>query len=46
LRVEAFNLFNTPLFTGVSRSFGASGFGQITSAQAERELQLGVKFYF
>ncbi|MBI3695812.1 MAG: TonB-dependent receptor [Acidobacteria bacterium] len=45
-RAEAFNIFNTPLFTGVGRTLGAATFGKITSAQAERELQLGLKFYF
>ena len=46
LRAEAFNLFNTPLFTGVGRTLGTATFGKITAAQAERELQMGLKFYF
>jgi hypothetical protein len=45
-RAEAFNIFNTPLFTGVGRTLGTSTFGKITAAQAERELQMGLKFYF
>ena len=45
-RAEAFNIFNTPLFTGVGRTFGTTTFGKITAAQAERELQMGLKFYF
>jgi hypothetical protein len=45
-RFEAFNVFNTPVFTGVGRILGNPTFGVITAAQAERELQLGLKFYF
>jgi hypothetical protein len=45
-RAEAFNIFNTPLFTGVGRTLGAATFGKITAAQAERELQMGLKLYF
>ena len=45
-RAEVFNIFNTPLFTGVGRVLGTATFGKITAAQAERELQMGLKFYF
>jgi hypothetical protein len=45
-RAEAFNIFNTPVFTGVGRTLGNPTFGKITAAQAERELQMGLKFYF
>ncbi len=45
-RVEAFNIFNRPLFTGVGRTLGNSTFGKITAAESEREMQLGLKFYF
>ena len=45
-RAEVFNIFNTPLFTGVGRTLGNPTFGKITAAQAERELQMGLKFYF
>ena len=45
-RAEAFNLFNTPLFQGVSRSLGSATFGKVTSSQYERELQMGLKLYF
>jgi hypothetical protein len=45
-RAEAFNLFNTPLFQGVTRTLGSPTFGRVTSSQYERELQLALKFYF
>jgi hypothetical protein len=45
-RAEAFNLTNTPLFTTVGRSLGTSTFGKITAAEAEREMQFALKFYF
>ena len=45
-RAEAFNLFNTPLFQGVSRTLGSATFGKVTSSQYERELQMGLKLYF
>jgi hypothetical protein len=45
-RTEFFNLTNTPLFTTVGRTLGQSDFGRITAAQAEREIQFGLKFYF
>ena len=45
-RAEAFNLFNTPLFQGVSRSLGSATFGKVTSSQYERELEIGLKLYF
>jgi len=45
-RAEAFNLFNTPLFQGVSRSLGSATFGKVTSSQYERELEMGLKLYF
>jgi hypothetical protein len=45
-RAEVFNLTNTPLFSGVANTLGASNFGTITAAQASREIQLGLKFYF
>jgi hypothetical protein len=45
-RAEVFNLTNTPLFSGVGNTLGQSIFGTITAAQAEREIQLGLKFYF
>jgi hypothetical protein len=45
-RAETFNLTNTPVFTGVGNSLGTATFGTITAAQAEREVQLGLKFIF
>ena len=45
-RAEAFNIANTPLFTQVGNSLGGSSFGKITAAQAERQVQFGLKFYF
>jgi hypothetical protein len=45
-RAEAFNLSNTPLFTQVGASLGGSSFGKITTAQAERQIQFGLKLYF
>jgi hypothetical protein len=45
-RAEAFNLTNTPLFTGVGNTLGATNFGTITTAQAARQIQLGLKLYF
>jgi hypothetical protein len=45
-RTEAFNLSNTPVFTAVGNSLGGSSFGKITAAQAERQVQFGLKLYF
>jgi hypothetical protein len=45
-RTEAFNISNTPLFTQVGNSLGGSSFGRITTAQAERQVQFALKFYF
>jgi hypothetical protein len=45
-RTEAFNISNTPLFTTVGNSLGGSSFGKITAAQAERQVQFALKFYF
>ena len=45
-RAESFNLTNHPFFTGVGNTLGQSTFGTITAAQNEREMQLGMKFYF
>jgi hypothetical protein len=45
-RAETFNLTNTPLFTSVGRTLGTSTFGKITAAEAEREVQFVLKFYF
>jgi carboxypeptidase family protein len=46
LRLETFNTWNHTQFNGVSNNFGASNFGQFTSAFDPRILQLGGKVYF
>jgi hypothetical protein len=46
LRFESFNTFNHTEYNGMNSSFGASQFGQITSAQDSRKLELGGKFVF
>ena len=46
LRWETFNVWNHTQFNQVSNNFGASNFGQFTSAFDPRVLQLGVKLYF
>jgi len=46
LRGEFYNLTNTPIFGAPSRSVDSATFGQLTSAQGERNVQLGLKFYF
>jgi hypothetical protein len=46
LRFESFNTFNHFEYNGVGASFGASNFGQITSAWDPRVLELGGKFVF
>ncbi len=46
-RVEAFNLFNTPRFGQPDSTIGDQFFGQVFSqANASREIQLALKFYF
>jgi len=46
LRLETFNVWNHTQFNQVSTNFGASNFGQFTSAFDPRVLQLGIKLYF
>lgn len=46
LRVEAFNLTNTPPLGAPNAVFASPGFGSITSAGDPRVLQLGVKLNF
>jgi hypothetical protein len=46
LRVEAFNLTNTPPLGAPAAVLGAPGFGSITSAGDPRVVQLGVKLSF
>ncbi len=45
-RAEAFNLTNTPAFNGPVRNINSPTFGEISSAQGERNVQLALKFYF
>ena len=46
LRVEAFNLTNTPPLGAPNGVLGAPGFGSITTAGDPRVVQLGVKVHF
>ena len=47
LRGEAFNLTNTPIFASpASQTITSSLFGQIRSAQGERNIQLALRFVF
>jgi len=46
LRFESFNTFNHTEFNNFNDSFGAIQFGQITSTQDPRVLELGGKFVF
>jgi hypothetical protein len=36
----------SPIFTNIGNSLGGANFGRATAAEAEREMQLGLKFYF
>lgn len=46
IRGDAFNAFNHPNFDGVSTTFGAGNFGQVTSARQPRSMQVSAKFEF
>jgi len=46
VRVEAFNLLNTPPFANPGVTFGTATFGVITSAGDARVVQLAAKFLF
>jgi hypothetical protein len=50
-RIDASNVFNTPIFNfgdefGGQHTQGAANFGQITSSQGARNMQLGLKYRF
>jgi len=45
-RVESFNVANHPNFLQPSQTFGVPGFGSITSAEAPRQVQFGLKIRF
>ena len=46
MRVEAFNLLNQARFGQPGNNITAATFGQITSAEDGRIIQLGVKYSF
>jgi outer membrane receptor protein involved in Fe transport len=46
LRLEAFNAFNTARFNQPGNQIGSPTFGQITSADEGRIIQLGIKYAF
>ena len=46
LRVDAFNVTNTPHFNNPNGSFGSSTFGQVTSAFGERLVRFGARLLF
>jgi outer membrane receptor protein involved in Fe transport len=46
LRVEGFNIFNQPRFGQPNGVIGTAPFGQITSAEDGRIVQLGIKYIF
>ena len=46
LRVEGFNILNQPRFGQPNGTFGSATFGQITSAEDGRVIQLGLKYTF
>jgi hypothetical protein len=46
VRVEAFNVLNTPAFGNPNGVLGSSGFGSITTAGDPRVIQLAVKYAF
>jgi hypothetical protein len=46
-RAEAFNLTNTPTFNSpASRNINVATFGEISTSQGERNIQMALKFYF
>jgi hypothetical protein len=46
IRLEAFNLTNTPPLGAPNGVFGSAAFGTITTAGDGRVLQIGVKYLF
>jgi hypothetical protein len=46
LRIDVFNLFNTPQFGTPGRTLGTPAFGVISSAGPGRQVQLGTRFVF
>ena len=46
LRAEAYNVFNTPILNAPDSELTDATFGQITSAQAPRTMQIGARIHF
>ena len=46
VRIEGFNIFNQARFAQPNGTFGNAAFGQITSAEDGRVIQLGLKYIF
>lgn len=46
VRIEGFNIFNQARFGQPNGTFGSATFGQITTAEEGRVIQLGVKYVF
>ncbi len=46
IRIETFNLFNQARFSQPAGTFGATNFGQITTAEDGRVMQLAIKYSF
>ena len=46
LRTDIFNAFNRPNFTGLDTAPADGTFGDVTSANAAREIQLSLRFEF
>jgi hypothetical protein len=46
LRAEAYNVFNTPILAAPDSELTDSTFGQVTTAQAPRTMQIGARIHF
>jgi hypothetical protein len=46
LRAEAYNVFNTPILSAPDSELTDGTFGQVTSAQAPRTMQIGARIHF
>ena len=46
LRLEAYNVTNSPQWNSPNTSFGSTTFGQITTSTNSRTLQVAAKFYY
>jgi len=45
-RAEFINFTNTPIFNAPNQNVDSSQFGQVLSAQGQRNIQFALKFYF